>query len=423
MNCVLCEKEKDNYIKIKDYKVCNDCYSEVKVKRVVNRFLNSFSKDINEQEKALKSFQKLIDKFSEENRQDELISAVSQKYSKNIKSKTRLIKSIKNLSSEEVSHLREKVEHNNFSDLKNNTKLDFLNPKELKSKMDNVIIGQENAKFEIANALSQFSVREKDKRISKPNIFISGPTGTGKTEFSRFISKELKLPLVTVDATLVTSSGYEGLSINELIFNLLMSKNGGDLKRSENSIVFIDEIDKKTKGLNSSEIGAVSVQMELLRILEDGYVQGVYNKEKQTIRTSNIIFIVAGAFSNLQNDMFFSMKDSDLIEVGIMPEFLARFQVVTQTRALTKKEIKKILTEKKNNILFTNKLLFKKFNVELDFSEEFINEVVEEAMSSDLGIRMLNRIVSNKIKNVYHNIFDYFGKKIVLEESNKLSIN
>lgn len=421
MNCLLCEKNSEDYIKIKDYTVCTDCYVIPKNKRIITKFINSLSKGIEEQEKALKSFNSLVEKSASESNKEELLLKVTQKYGNNIMSKERLVKSIQSLSDEEVSHLSEKVSHNNLKDLKNGSDIPFYNPKEIKSKMDEVIIGQERAKFDIANALSVFSCREKDKRIQKPNIFISGPTGTGKTEFSRFISKELKLPLVTIDATLLTSTGYEGLSVNDLLFSMLITKNNGDIKKCENSIVFIDEIDKKTKGMNVSEVGTITVQMELLRILEDGYVQGVYNKEKYSIRTQNIIFIVAGAFTSIQND-FSSLQDYDLLKVGIMPEFLGRFSTVTATVNLTKKELKEILTKKKNNVLFTNKLLFKKYNVNLEFSESFIDEVIEETLTSELGVRSLNRIVSEKMKDILFNVFDYYNKTIKMYSDSKIKV-
>lgn len=423
MKCVLCSKDSENFIQIKDYSVCDICFSDAATKRVVNKFLGSFSKTIEDQEKALKSFHKLISKKNVLFEQEELISKVSKKFSGNIVNKTHLIKSIKNMSIDEVGQLSEKIDHNDIKEMKAGVKVPFLNPKELSSKMDEVIIGQDEAKIKIANALSIVSCRTQDKRIKKPNIFISGPTGSGKTEFARFIQKTLKLPLVNVDATKLTSSGYEGQSVNDLLFNMVMTYNNGDVRKAENSIIFIDEIDKKTRGLNKSDVGTFSVQQELLKVLEDGSLEGTYNKEKVGIRTGNILFIVAGAFSSLNNDNVFSkISDDDLIDIGIMPEFLGRFPIVTSTKKLTKSEMKQILTQKKNNVLFTSKILFSKFKVNLEFSDDFIDEAIDETVSSKIGARILDKIILDKINIIYFDIMSYYGKTILLKKNSEIQV-
>lgn len=313
-------------------------------------------------------------------------------------------------------------------------------PKEIFNFLNKFIINQTEAKKQIAIAISQHYRKIKDPSIEKSNILIMGPTGTGKTEIARTVSKFLKVPFITADATSLTTRGYAGEDSDSIISRLLQFCNY-DVSLAETGIVFIDEIDKLAKTQNNdSQISTVSVQQELLKIIEGTTIKvtkgSKYSGEEFFVNTKNILFICAGSFegigeiinnkrdktitlnTNLTEDIqpvLNSKIDLDhLLQFGLIPEFVGRLPIIINTNPLTKEDMYQILTVPENSLIKQYKKLLSFDNIVAEFDDNFLKEIVDLALSKKLGARGIRKVLESHLKDLFFNIEDFSNSHIII---------
>jgi ATP-dependent Clp protease ATP-binding subunit ClpX len=332
--------------------------------------------------------------------------------------------------------LQESIIHPKHEELKKEETADrFQNPKQLYDKISESVIGQDHAKRTVSMAIIRHLLRLEDNSIKKQNVLIVGPTGTGKTEISRSVSREVNLPFVDLDSTSMTASGFKGATLSDTIISALMHAAKGKQSLAESGIVFLDEIDKKAS-VESNEIGTVNIQQELLKILEGGIIRSeIRNKEGQTknieFKTENLLFICAGSFSGI--DRIIGQKTSislngsqkvpadyskitaqHIIKYGMIPELVGRFSNITYTSPLLKNEFLHIL-KKKNSIINNYKKIFFKYDARLEFTEEYLQSVVEKVLLENTGARGLDLIIEKDFEKLFFNIEDLRSKSVVIE--------
>lgn len=298
-------------------------------------------------------------------------------------------------------------------------------PQSLKAYLDQYVIGQEQAKIvlsvAIVNHYKRISNTDPNREITKANILMIGPTGSGKTLLARTVAKYLDVPFAIADATSVTEAGYVGDDVESLISRLYVNS-GNDVAKTQRGIVFVDEIDKiSRKGESSSitrDVSGEGVQQALLKIVEGTVCRipaGGGRKhpagEMVEIDTSNILFIAGGAFVGLEgiiknrtygssigfNSPVQSQKEvdlatvtpDDLVKFGLIPEFVGRFPSVVTLQELKKADMVSILTEVKNSYIDQYQWLFKQDDVDLQFTPAAIDAMVERAIESGTGARAL----------------------------------
>ncbi|WP_304342967.1 ATP-dependent Clp protease ATP-binding subunit ClpX [Chryseobacterium koreense] len=334
---------------------------------------------------------------------------------------------------------------------------DLKKPKEIKEFLDQYVIGQDQAKKQLAIAVYNHYKRllhakneNKEVEIEKSNIIMIGETGTGKTLLAKTIAKELNVPFCIVDATILTEAGYVGEDVESILSRLLMVADY-DVEKAEKGIVFIDEIDKiARKSDNPSitrDVSGEGVQQGLLKLLEGSIVNvppqgGRKHPDQKYIQvdTKNILFIAGGAFDGIkeiierrlnkqaigfsseklnkaeEEDYILSQINAiDLRKFGLIPELLGRFPIVTYLDRLTKETMIRIMKEPKNSIVNQFVELFKMDGVKLKFTDQSIEKIVEETMEKGLGARGL-RGTTEKVLEDY--MFDISARKeIVLSEN------
>ena len=335
---------------------------------------------------------------------------------------------------------------------------DLQKPKEIKSFLDQYVIGQDQAKKQLSIAVYNHYKRllhakdeNREVEIEKSNIIMIGETGTGKTLLAKTIAKELNVPFCIVDATILTEAGYVGEDVESILSRLLMVADY-DVEKAEKGIVFIDEIDKiARKSDNPSitrDVSGEGVQQGLLKLLEGSIVnvppQGGRKHPDQKyiqVNTQNILFIAGGAFDGIKEiierrlnkqaigfsaeklnktddeDYILSQINAiDLRRFGLIPELLGRFPIVTYLDKLTKETMIRIMKEPKNSIINQFVELFKMDGVILKFTDEAIEAIVEETMEKGLGARGL-RGATEKVLEDY--MFDIeANNEIVLTRDN-----
>jgi ATP-dependent Clp protease ATP-binding subunit ClpX len=312
--------------------------------------------------------------------------------------------------------------------------INLLKPAEIKSFLDQYVIGQDMAKKIISVAVYNHYKRLMQKtdadeiEIEKSNIILAGETGTGKTLLARTVAKMLHVPFTIVDATVLTEAGYVGEDIESLLTRLLQNADY-DVKAAEKGIVFIDEIDKiaRKEGDNPSitrDVSGEGVQQGLLKLLEGSIVnvppQGGRKHPEQKmipVDTKNILFICGGAFVGIEKKIASRLntqivgygaskvrekvdKDNllkyiapqDLRAYGLIPEIIGRLPVVTHLDPLDRKALRAILTEPKNALVKQYIKLFKMDNIDLTFADGVLDFIVDKAIEFKLGARGLRSI-------------------------------
>ncbi len=321
------------------------------------------------------------------------------------------------------------------------TMKDIPAPHILKGWLDEYVIGQEKAKKAISVGVYNHYKRvlappDDQVEIEKSNILIIGPTGSGKTYLVRMLAKLLKVPLAIADATSLTEAGYIGDDIESVLSKLLAAADN-DVEKAEQGIVYIDEIDKiaKKKNMTSRDVSGESVQQELLKMLEGSTVEvpvGAGSKNGMVplanIDTKNILFICGGAFPALEeiirerlrerSSMGFNaeLKDhfdeeknilkhvttEDLRKFGMIPELLGRLPVVVTLEELTKDFLVRILKEPRNAILKQYKKLLAMDEVQLEFEDDALEVIAEQALKRDTGARALRAILEEYMLDIMY---------------------
>lgn len=313
---------------------------------------------------------------------------------------------------------------------KNNSKNELKKPKEIKAFLDTYVIGQDQAKKQLAIAvynhykrLKHAEQQDRAVELEKSNIIMIGETGTGKTLLAKTIARELDVPFCIVDATILTEAGYVGEDVESILSRLLMVADY-NVEKAERGIVFIDEIDKiARKSDNPSltrDVSGEGVQQGLLKLLEGSIVnvppQGGRKHPDQKyiqVNTQNILFIAGGAFDGIKeiierrlnkqaigfstdktefadtDQILRQITAVDLRKFGLIPELLGRFPVITHLDSLTKETMIRIMKEPKNSIVNQFVELFKIDGVSLTLTDETIEKIVEDTMEKGLGARGL----------------------------------
>ncbi len=305
----------------------------------------------------------------------------------------------------------------------------ILNPVAIKEHLDQYVIGQDQAKtvlsVAVANHYKRIVQPPIDFDLDKSNVMVLGATGAGKTLMARTIAKYLDVPFAIADATTLTESGYVGEDVENVVQKLYANAEG-DIEKTQKGIIFIDEIDKICrKGENTSltrDVSGEGVQQGLLKIVEGTECRvpphgGRKHPDQQTVTidTSNILFIVGGAFTELEKQIrskhsggmgfgtklkeqdernyLSEVKPEDLIKYGLIPEFVGRFSMITNIDALSEQQLVRILTEPKNAILKQTKYLFGIDDIDIEFTKDAKTSIAQKAKVLGTNARGLKNIV------------------------------
>jgi len=338
--------------------------------------------------------------------------------------------------------------------------LKLLKPKEIKEALDEYVIGQERAKKTISVAVYNHYKRirslhkEGNVEYSKSNVLLLGPTGSGKTLMARTLANVLDVPFAIADATTLTEAGYVGEDVENIILRLVRAADY-DINRAEHGIIYVDEIDKIRKTTSNvsitRDVSGEGVQQALLKIVE-GTVANVPpkggrkhpNQEYIRVNTQNILFIVGGAFVHLEkmiakrlgkttigfdvseerpfdineiNYLLSKVEPEDLIQFGMIPEFVGRFNSIANCNELTLDDLVEILTKPKNAIIKQYQQLFGEENVMLKFTDDALRAMAEKAKETGTGARALRMIVENLLLELMFDVpSDPTIKEIIVDK-------
>lgn len=322
-----------------------------------------------------------------------------------------------------IKRLKEKFEKKYELDIKK----EFKTPSDIKKKLDEYVIGQEEAKKVLSVAAFNHirRISNPESKMTKSNVFMIGSTGTGKTYLSQKLSEIINVPMITFDATTLTGTGWRGNEIRDIV-EALMIKSGLDPKKCEKAIIHIDEIDKiATVDTDQRDINGTSVQQMLLKFIEGIEMQWGSDK----INTKNILFIVSGVFEKLQitkkNVIGFetNIKNEEnliesLIKFGMLREFIGRFSAFATLKEHTKDTLKKILNEPKDSIIFQYQNIFKAENIELKFSDGTLDKIAELSFENKTGARGLKTYLDKLLLNImYENLGNNKIKEISISKN------
>jgi ATP-dependent Clp protease ATP-binding subunit ClpX len=310
----------------------------------------------------------------------------------------------------------------------------ILNPVSIKEHLDQYVIGQDSAKtvlsVAVANHYKRIVQPPIDFDLDKSNVMVLGATGAGKTLMARTIARYLDVPFAIADATTLTESGYVGEDVENVVQKLYANAEG-DIEKTEKGIIFIDEIDKICrKGENTSltrDVSGEGVQQGLLKIVEGTECRvpphgGRKHPDQQTITidTSNILFIVGGAFTELEKQIkrkkasggigfgtklqeqddknyLSEVQPEDLIKYGLIPEFVGRFSMITNIDPLSEEQLVRILTEPRNAILKQTKYLFGLDDIEIEFTKDAKISIARKAKELGTNARGLKNVVDTVV--------------------------
>ncbi len=333
-------------------------------------------------------------------------------------------------------------------------------PQAIYDHLNDYVIGQEEAKKVLSVAVYNHYKRinhiATDIELDKSNVLLLGPSGSGKTLLASTVAKILDVPFAIADATTVTESGYVGDDVENLITKLLFNAEY-DIDRAEKGIIYIDEIDKKSRKSESAsitrDVSGEGVQQALLKMIEGTEVRvppGGGRKhpgqEMISVNTKDILFILGGAFVDLEKHIkkrlnktksigFGSNLDDfkeenylshiepdDLVEFGLIPELIGRIPVRVGLEELTKEQLIQVLTQPKNSIVKQFQRLFEMDNVKLEFTDDACEEIVKVCNDTKVGARGLRSVIENVLLDVQFNLPTYQKKGIIKVVINEKTI-